>query len=124
MAAYQRPSSDVSRYCEQRGFSFHVRDGGFGYLLDCWTKVVGEVETGYRGVFDGFLNDVDTRKIIAELATYASDEEWAAVEAELAALDGRFIAATRPVERCIWGEHNAAKHGYRPDCDWWYYHVP
>ena len=101
MATYQHPSPDVSRYCEQRGFSSCVRDGGFDYLLDCWAKTVAEVETGYRGLFDEYLNDMDARKIIDELATYASDDEWAQVEALLPHLDERFCAATRPVEVCI-----------------------
>lgn len=124
MATYQRPSPDVSRYCEQRGFSSRVREGGFGYLLDRWTKIVAEVETGYRGLFDEYLNDMDAREILDELATYASDGEWAEVEARLPSLDDRFRAATRPVDLCIRGERNAAKHGYRPDPDWWYFRVP
>jgi hypothetical protein len=124
MATYQRPSPDVSRHCEQRGFSSGVREGGFGYLLDRWTKIVAEIETGYRGLFDEYLDDMDARRIIDELATHASEEEWAEVEAMLPSLDARFHAVTRPVEVCIWGEHNAAKHGYRADRDWWYFRVP
>jgi hypothetical protein len=124
MSAYPRPSPDVSRYCEQRGFSFRVCECGFGYLLDRWVKIVAEVETGYRGLFDEYLNDMDARKIIDELATYASDDEWEAVDAALPSLDARFLAASRPVDVCIWGERNVAKHGYRPDRDWWYYRVP
>lgn len=109
MATYSRPSSDVSRYCEQRGFSSRVREGGFGYLLDRWTKIVGEIEAGYRGLFDEYLNDMDSRQIIDELATYASDDEWGEVEARLPSLDDRFHQVTRPIEACIWGEQNAAK---------------
>jgi len=124
MATYERPSPDVSRYCEQRGFSSRVREGGFGYLLEGWKHTVVEVEDGYRSLFDEYLNDMDGRKIIDELATHASDEEWAEVEAMLPSLDARFHAATRPVEVCILGEHNAAKHGYRMDRDWWYFRVP
>ena len=124
MATYQRPSPDVSRHCEQRGFSSRVCEGGFGYLLDRWTKIVAEVETGYRRLFDEYLNDMDARKIIDELATYASDDEWAEVEALLPSLDDRFHAATRAVEACIRGERNAAKYGYRADQDWWYFRVP
>jgi hypothetical protein len=124
MATYQRPSPDVSRYCEQRGFSSRVREGGFGYLLDRWTKIVAAIETGYRGLFDDYLNDMDARKIINDLATYASDDEWGEVEALLPSLDERFHAATRRVEVCIWGERRAGQHGYRADRDWWYFRVP
>lgn len=124
MATHLRPSPEVSRYCEQRGFSSRVREGGFGYLLDRWTKIVAEIEAGYDGLFDEFLNDMDARKIIDELATHASDEEWDLVDAVLPSLDARFFAATRPVETCIWGERNLTKYHYRTDHDWWYYRVP
>ena len=124
MGTYQHPSPDIRRYCEERGFSSRVCEGGFDYLLDRWTKIVADVEAGYRLYFDEYLNDMDARSIIDELGTYASDDEWAAVEAALPSLDARFLAATRPIEICIWGERNVAKHGYRPDRDWWYYRVP
>lgn len=124
MATYERPSLDVRRYCEERGFSSRVCEGGFDYLLERWTKIVAAVEEGYRLCFDEYLNDMDARKIIDELATYASDGEWAEVEDLLPSLDDRFHVATRPVEVCIWGEGNAAKHGYGADRDWWYFRVP
>lgn len=124
MATYQRPSHNVRRYCEDRGFSSRVREGGFDYLLDRWAKIVAEVEAGYRGLFDEYLNDMDVRRIVDELGTYASDDEWAAVDAALPSLDTRFLAATRLVDTCIWGERNRAKYNYRLDRDWWYYRVP
>jgi hypothetical protein len=124
MATYERPSPDVSRYCEQRGFSSNVRDGGFAYLLDRWTKIVDQIETGYRGILYEYLNDMDARRIIDELATYATDDEWDEVEAVLPSLDERFHAATRPVEGCICGDHIATKYKYRADRDWWYFRVP
>jgi hypothetical protein len=124
MAAYRPPSPDVSRYCEERGFSSHVREGGFGYLLDRWTKTVAAVEGGYSLSFYEYVNDMDTRMIIDELATYASEDEWADVEVALPSLDARFLAATRPVEPCILGERNVTKYGYRPERDWWYYRIP
>jgi len=124
MATYQQPSPDVRRYCEEQGFSSNVREGGFDYLLHCWGRAVARVEESYRLSFYEFLNDMSARRIIDEMATYASDDEWAAVEAALPSLDARFVAATRPVETCVCGEHNAAKYGYSPDRDWWYYRVP
>jgi hypothetical protein len=124
MVTYNRPSPDVSRYCEERAFSSLVRKGGFDYLLDRWTKIVTHVETGYRASFDEYLNDMDARGIIDELATYASNDEWMSVEALLPSLDNRFRGATRPVGVCIWGERRAAKHRYNSDRDWWYFRVP
>jgi hypothetical protein len=101
-----------------------AREGGFDYLLDQWALTVRLVEKGYPRLFDEYLADLDTRQMIDELATYASDEEWADVEAVLPLLDERFLKATRRVECCVWGEHNAAKYGWRVDREWWYYRLP
>ena len=124
MATSQHPSGDVQRYCETRGFSRLVRDRGFPYLLERWATTVSAVETGYELLFDEYLNDVDARKIIDELAGDATDTEWSVVKAVLPALDSRFFSATRPVPSCIWGDQNAIKHGYSADRDWWYYRLP
>ena len=124
MKLYRPPSRDVRQRCEERGFSRHACEGGFDYLLQRWTKIVASVESGYRLLFDEYLNDMDSRKIIDELATYASESEWDDVEAALPSLDNRFFAATRPTSACIWGEHVAIQRGYRPDRDWRYYRVP
>jgi hypothetical protein len=124
MATHRPPSPDVRRYSEEQAFSRLVCEGGFDYLLNRWARTVTAVEGGYRSLYDEFLNDMDARRIIDALATYADDDEWAGVEAVLPSLDARFLAATRPVETCVWGERNVAKYGYRPDRDWWYYRVP
>ncbi|HEY2587718.1 MAG TPA: hypothetical protein VGI81_18370 [Tepidisphaeraceae bacterium] len=124
MATHRHPSPEVSRYCEGRGFSSLVCRGGFDYLLESWTRTVAAVEGGYWLSFDEYLNDMDSRNIIDELPTYASDDEWAGVETMLPPLDARFHAATRQVDACIWGECNEEKYGYRPDRQWWYYRAP
>ncbi len=111
MNNYRPPSRDVHQYCEKRGFSQHVCEGGFDYLVHRWTKIVSAVESGYRLSFYEYLNDLDARKIIDELATHASEAEWRDVEAILPALDTRFLAATLPTGVCICGEHRAMQHG-------------
>jgi len=124
MATYQRSSPDVSRYCERRGFSRHVCEGGFGYLLGRWTKIVAAVEAGYGLLLDEYLNDLDARRIIDELATHASDEEWADVEAVLPSLDERFVEATRPVSACAYGATDEQKSRYDRGRHWYYFRVP
>jgi len=124
MAISAGPSAGVRAYCEARGFSSLVRERGFPYLLEGWADTVGAIEAGYAALFDEYLNDVDGRRIIDELATHATDAEWAAVESALPALDSRFVAATRPVPSCVWGDWNAAKYGYSPARDCWYYRLP
>jgi hypothetical protein len=101
-----------------------VCEHGFPYLLESWAKTVSALEAGYDSLFDEYLNDVDSRKIIDELSIHASDAERAVVEASLPALDSRFVAATRPIAMCVWGDQNATKYGYSPERDWWYYRLP
>jgi hypothetical protein len=118
------PSPTVRKYCEQRGFSRFVCNGGFDYLLRCWERIVAHVDEGYQGSIDEYLNDMDVRRIINELLPLASDEEQDKVERVGPSLDGRFLKATCPVDSCIWGQENAAKYDYRRDRDWWYYRIP
>jgi hypothetical protein len=118
------PSPAVRQYCEQRGFASFVREGGFDYLIRRWTRIVTHIEEGYHLTFDDYLNDMDSRKIINELLPLASDGESAKVGALVPLLDNRFLAATRPVDLCVWGHANAAKNDWRPDRDWWYFRIP
>ena len=101
-----------------------MRDRGFPYLLERWAETVSAIETGYHLLFDEYLNDVDSRKIIDELSTHASCAEWAMMKVTLPGLDARFLAATQSVSSCIWSDHNAARYGYSPVRDWWYYRLP
>jgi hypothetical protein len=121
MGIYRPPSPDVRRYSEARRFSRNIREGGFDYLLRRWTNIVAAVEAGYRLTFYEYLNDLDARRIIDELATHASDEEWAEVEAALPSLDERFRKATQPVNASLYGGSDEQKSKYHPDRDWYYF---
>ena len=124
MARYRRPSAQLRRHLEKRKAGKCLREGGFDFLVEHWRLTGTLLQKGYPRLFDEYLNDLDTRQIIDDLATYASDEEWADVEAVLPSLDERFAGLTRRVDYCVWGEHNAVKHGWRPDRNWWYYRLP
>ena len=124
MPRYQPPSADVRRYCEERGYSSNVRNGGFHYLTESWRRTVALVEAGYPLLFYEFINDLDTRRIIDELAAHASDEKWKDVEAVLSSLDQRFLKATRPVSVCLYGASDEQKSQYQPVRDWYYFRVP
>lgn len=119
-----KTSPSVKQYCAQQGFSSRVCEGGLDYLLAGWEQVVAEVVAGYYALFDEYLNDMDKRRIIAELLPLVSDNERTQILAQLSVLDAQFLAVTRSTDLCLWGEDNAAKYSYRPDRDWWYYRVP
>jgi hypothetical protein len=118
------PSPAVREFCERRGFSRFVRDGGIDYLLRRWARIVAHVEEGYDGMFEEYLNDMDARRIMSELLPVASDEERARAEAVIPSLDERFFKVTVTVDSCIWGAEAEANYGYRHDHDWWYYRLP
>lgn len=119
-----QPSRPVREYCIQRGFAERICNEGLDYLVETWKRTVDEVLEGYRGLFDEFLNDMDGRQIISELMQLGSEEEGTRVLEPLASLDQSFFKVTQAIDVCIWGENQAAKHGYDPQQNWWYYRVP
>jgi hypothetical protein len=118
------PSAKVRQFCIEQGFSVRVCEDGFEYLLQGWESTVSEVETGYRALFDEYLNDVDGRDIINRLLPLAEDKERAMVESRLPEIDSRFIEATVPTGTCIWGVEAAARDGLDQQQHWWYFRVP
>lgn len=118
------PSRLVHDYCIQKGFSERVRTGGLDYLVDGWRLTVAAVIEGYSCLFDEYLNDMDSRRIIDELKPLADDRERRMLVAFLPALDEAFFKSTYSTDSCIWGADVATRCGYRPDQDWCYYRVP
>lgn len=119
-----QPSQSVREYCIKRDFAERVCNEGLDYLLETWKRTVNEISEGYRGLFDEFLNDMDGRQIISELMPFATEEERTRMLEPLASLDDSFLKGTRAVNVCIWGENQAAKHGYDLHQNWWYYRIP
>jgi hypothetical protein len=101
-------------------------------LVAQWGDIVSNVERGYTLTFDDYLNDVDLRNSIAQRArddTGTSDEPtsvqtMASLLRLLDAIDARFIASTREVRTCVWGEANARDEGWTREREWWYYREP
>lgn len=118
------PSPRVREYCERNGFSERVCHGGIDYLVESWRQTTDQIFKGYQGLFDEYLNDMDTRRIISELMPIATETERTRILNPVSILDGYFRGATKPTKACIWGDDQAAKHGYDPDRDWWYYRIP
>lgn len=118
------PSPKVRQFCLEQGFSFRVCEDGFEFLLRGWESTVSEIETGYRALFDDYLNDVDGRDIINRLLPFADDEERTMIESSLPQVDSRFLDATVPTRRCIWGDEAAARNGLDEGRHWWYFRIP
>lgn len=116
----------VDEYLRSSGYATHVVERGLPGLVANWEAAAEGVESGRPAYicFDEFLNDADGRHILEECLALLDRGELEAVARRVAAADARFSAATVPSRRCIWGEHNAEKHGYTPSRNWYYYRVP
>ncbi len=99
-------------------------------LVAQWDAIVATIERGYTLTFDDYLNDVDLRNNIEQrvrdaAATHrAEHKSGVSVKPYLDAIDARFIASTRSVATCVWGESNARDEGWTPEREWWYYREP
>jgi hypothetical protein len=114
----------IGVYCARMGFADFVVDGGLDYLVPSWQQTVEEIERGYKGLVEEYMNDMDGRRILHEVWPLASADQASFYQARVDEADNKFFAATVPAEECILGGHNEARHGYRPEVDWWYYRVP
>jgi hypothetical protein len=114
----------IRAYCDQRQYAVFVIKDGLEYLIPSWERNVREVEAGYQAMHEEYLNDMDGRRIISEVWPLASDDQREVYEDRLAEADRRFLAATTAVSNCIWGQETAARNGYTPEADWYYYRVP
>ena len=114
----------VRKYCLQMGYAKHVVEGGLEYLLATWERTTEEIGTGYSLGFDDFLNDMDGRRILAEVLVVATEEQKQSIESRLKKADYLFISSTVESLGCIWGKDNEKQLGYSREKDWYYYRVP
>lgn len=113
----------VRQYLRRRGCPSTVVKGGLKGLLDHWSGVVEAVEEGYDLTMDDYLNDMDTRDILAGAVEFASPEEETSALPKLKKLDKRFQELT--VE-CgpVWGARVAQEDGHDREHQWWYFRRP
>jgi hypothetical protein len=114
----------IREYCIQMGYAQHVVEGGLDHLLARWEKTVAEIAAGYCLEFYDFLNDMDGRRILAEVLTVATKEQKQSAELRLKKADRLFLSSTVESSACVWGKANEVQHGYSQEKYWWYYRVP
>jgi hypothetical protein len=68
------------------------------YFLGRWEQVVPRVEQGYPLDLDSYLNDLDARDILEELAGQLSEAGQSVLRAALAPWDQRFVDATQAID--------------------------
>lgn len=112
----------VREFLKQRGAAEHIVQGGLAGLVEAWERVVDSVKLGYAFGLEDYLNDMDVRQLLDEaLATAPSEHAY--VQRVLRA-DETMRRVVKPIGGCLWGEKNAAEHGWSTEKNWWYYAVP
>jgi hypothetical protein len=114
----------IREYCRQKGCADFVVEGGLDYLIPTWERIVDSVVKGEPQYQDDYLNDVDTRQIIAEVLPIATESQREAILERLEAADKRMHSAVVPTKECIWGKENAEQYGWSREEQWWYFTRP
>jgi hypothetical protein len=91
--------------------------------IAAWDRIVTEAEAGYALDLDDWLNDMDLRRAIEEAAA-SLPADGRRMLRPLAAADRRFRRATVAAGKCLWGSAVAAREGWHPDRQWWYFRRP
>ena len=64
----------IKTYCKERGYADFVVEGGLDYLVSNWEKTVAYIARGYANmVIYDYLNDMDGRRILAEVLPLANE---------------------------------------------------
>ena len=113
----------IRQYLRRRGCSPSIVKGGLEGLLDHWKGTVDAVAEGYDLTMDDYLNDMDTRDILAGVLEVATSEERAAALAKVGKLDRQFRELTIECGP-VWGETVAKENGHDTADQWWYFRRP
>ncbi|MBL8858886.1 MAG: hypothetical protein JNL28_10305 [Planctomycetes bacterium] len=119
-----RRAGKVAELLRARGVAQHVQTAGLEGLVGAWEQFAAEVERGYAQGLDDWLNDVDRRDILDAALRVASADERRALRKRVRIADELVRAHLQPAGRCLWGAANAAKHGWNPGRQWWYFLEP
>ena len=114
----------VTEALRTRGVAERVLKGGLVGLVEAWERFGGELERGYAGNLDQWLNDVDVRDILDTAMRAATDDERRSLRRRVRLADESVRLNLMPSGRCLWGAKNAAKHGWSAGRQWWYFLEP
>lgn len=115
---------EVADWLRARGCPDHVIEGGAEGLLEQWERLAAEVMRPYMGGLEDWLNDLDDRHMLFELAQELPEAISEAFDARLASADASLRKSTRVLPECVWGEDLAGENGWSPAVEWWYWRAP
>ena len=98
-----------------------VDNGGFElYLLPRWENFVHSLPKNPRYMFLEYLNDVDMRRIIADIQQKCKISYH--LLNHLAEIDSQFIKKTSEINVCIWCDEDNMTDIYPNKMEYWYYY--
>lgn len=117
-------SDPVRKYLHDSGCGDYIVSGGLAGLVEAWEQVVEAVAQGYHLGLDDYLNDLDTRQLLAEVWDVVPPAEQQRWQPRLDEADARIQSFLQPVEQCLWGDEVADEEGWTREENWWYYNFP
>lgn len=117
-------SDPVRDYLQDRGCGEHIVRGGLAGLVEAWEQIVEAVAAGYSLDLDDYLNDLDTRQLLAEVWAVAPLSAQPELQTRVKESDAQLKSLLQPVEECLWGDEVAAVEGWTREENWWYYGFP
>ena len=113
----------IREFLKLQDYSDHVIRDGLEGLVQAWERTARTVSVEYDGMWEEWLNEVDGREIIHEVAHLTEGPDHSAFRMRIAKADELFKLATEMSE-CQWGAENEREHGWNRDRNWWYYRKP
>jgi hypothetical protein len=117
-------SDSVREFLQDRGCGEHIVSGGLAGLVEAWEQVVAAVAAGYHLGLDDYLNDMDTRQLLADVWVVAPTAERQQFQARVDEADARIQSFLVPADECLWSDEVAAEEGWSRAQNWWYFNYP
>ena len=117
-------AAEVMQWLRVRGCPDHVVEDGLPGLIARWERVAEECARGYRGGLDDWLDDLDARQLLFELAQEFPAGIDEPLDARLAAADASLGSVTYTADECVWGGESARENGWAAKVEWWYWCIP
>lgn len=118
------PNDPVREYLRKSGAPYSVVTQGLRGLVENWERVVAQVVEGYPLTLDDYLNDMDSRQLLANALELAPDEVRDAFLPRVHDADLRIRLNLVTAGRCLWGGIVAAEEGWDAERHWWYFEKP
>ena len=118
-------AEDVRVFLQSRGLADETIEAGVEGLVARWEQAARDAEhERYPFGVEDWLNELDGRQLVAELAASLKGSLSSAQQARLADADARIEAVTEPTAECLWGARMAKRMNWSAKQQWWYWRRP